>query len=54
MLYYVGRALQLLGLLLTAQAVFVNCEKLGPDRTMTAVGIAAFVAGWLILRRFDT
>ena len=52
MLYYVARTLQFLGLLLTANAVLVNWGELGPDRKMTAVGIIAFVVGWLLLRRF--
>ena len=51
-LYYVGRGLQLLGLLLVTRAVFMSSgSQLRAMVALTGVGAAVFVAGWLLARK---
>lgn len=45
-LYYVGRALQVLGMWLLLVSLF-TAGPLGPSPRLFAGGIALFVAGWL-------
>ena len=49
-LYYLGRALQLLGMWILIVAI-VTAGPLGPSAQIFGVGIAVFVAGWLIVRQ---
>ncbi len=53
-LYYVGRGVQLVGLLITLNVVvlfFFPEYKMGPLLQLTAVGIITFFVGWLIQAR---
>ena len=45
-LYYTGRALQLLGMWLLLVALF-TAGPLGPSPRLFAAGIGLFIAGWL-------
>jgi hypothetical protein len=49
LLYYSGRALQLLAMWLLLVAV-VTAGPLGPSPRLFAAGIAVFLLGWLIVR----
>ena len=48
--YYIGRALQLLGMWLLLVAIFM-AGPLGPSPRMFGVGVAIFITGWFIVRR---
>ncbi|MFZ5861499.1 MAG: hypothetical protein ACOYXR_01420 [Nitrospirota bacterium] len=53
-LYYVGRGVQLVGLLITLNVVvlfFFPEYKMGPLLQLTAVGVITFFVGWLIQAR---
>ena len=53
-LYYVGRGIQLVGLLITLNVVvlfFFPEYKMGPLLQLSAVGIITFFVGWLIQAR---
>jgi hypothetical protein len=53
-LYYVGRGVQLVGLLITLNVVFLFFfpeYKMGPLLQLTAVGVVTFFVGWLIQAR---
>jgi len=50
LLYYTGRALQLLGMWLLLIAV-VTAGPLGPSPRTFGVGIAIFVVGWFIVKK---
>jgi hypothetical protein len=51
-LYFVGRGLQLFGLILVTRAVFMSSgRQLRTMVALTGVGAAFFVAGWLLARR---
>jgi hypothetical protein len=51
-LYFVGRGLQLFGLLLVARAVFMSSgTELRAMLALTGFGAAFFVGGWLLARR---
>jgi hypothetical protein len=50
-LYFVGRGLQLFGLLLVTRAVFMSSgSQLRTMVALTGVGAAVFFAGWLLAR----
>jgi hypothetical protein len=49
LLYYSGRALQLLGMWLLLVAV-LTAGPLGPSPRLFAAGIIAFLLGWTIVR----
>ena len=50
-LYFVGRGLQLFGLILVTQAVFMSSgSQLRAMVALTGVGVAFFVVGWLLAR----
>lgn len=49
-LYYAGRGLQLIGMWLLLVAI-VTAGPLGPSPRIFGAGTAAFLAGWLIVRR---
>lgn len=50
-LYFVGRALQLFGLILVTRAVFMSSDsQLRTMVALTGVGAAFFVVGWLLAR----
>ena len=48
-LYYVGRGLQLLGMWLLLVSI-VTAGPLGPSPRLFGAGVAAFVAGWFIVK----
>jgi hypothetical protein len=53
-LYYVGRGIQIVGLLITLNVVFLFFfpeYKMGPLLQLTAVGVLTFFVGWLIQAR---
>ena len=53
-IYYVGRGIQLVGLLITLNVVvlfFFPEYKMGPLLQLSAVGIITFFVGWLIQAR---
>jgi hypothetical protein len=53
-LYYVGRGVQIVGLLITLNVVFLFFfpeYKMGPLLQLTAVGVLTFFVGWLIQAR---
>jgi hypothetical protein len=50
LIYYTGRALQLLGMWLLLVAV-ATAGPLGPSPRIFGVGIAIFVAGWFIVKK---
>jgi len=50
LIYYTGRALQLLGMWLLLVAV-ATAGPLGPSPRIFGVGIATFVAGWFIVKK---
>ena len=50
LLYYAGRGLQLLGMWLLLVSI-VTAGPLGPSPRIFGGGVAAFLAGWLIVRR---
>ncbi len=53
-LYYVGRGVQLVGLLITLNVVFLFFfpeYKMGPLLQLTAVGVITFFVGWLMQAR---
>jgi hypothetical protein len=47
--YYVGRGLQLVGMWLLLVDLF-TAGPLGPDARLFGIGIAVFVAGWVLVR----
>ena len=50
-LHFVGRALQLFGLVLVTRAVFMSPgNQLRAMLALTATGVAFFVVGWLLAR----
>ena len=50
-LYFVGRALQLFGLLLVTGAVFMSSgSRLRAMLALTGAGVALFLVGWLLAR----
>jgi hypothetical protein len=50
-LYFVGRGLQLFGLILVTQAVFMSSgSQLRAMVVRTGVGVVFFVVGWLLAR----
>ena len=49
LVYYAGRGLQLLGMWLLLVDMFM-AGPLGPSFNLFAVGVALFLAGWLIAR----
>ncbi len=50
-LYFVGRGLQLFGLILVTRAVFMSSStELRAMVALTGVGAAFFVVGWLLAR----
>jgi hypothetical protein len=51
--YYVGRGLELSGLLLVTWAMFLffGTEAMRPMLALTGGGVALFVFGWLLARR---
>ena len=53
LLYYVGRALELFGLLLTSWAMimFFGTSEMRPMLAVTGAGVAFFVSGWLLARK---
>lgn len=51
-LYFVGRSLQLFGLILVTQAVFMSsASQLRAMVLLTGVGVVVFVVGWLLARK---
>ncbi len=48
-LYYLGRCAQVLGMWILLVDLF-TAGPLGPDARLFAVGVAAFLAGWGLLR----
>ncbi len=48
--YYVGRALQLLGMWLLIVAIVI-AGPLGPSPRIFGVGIGVFVIGWFIVKK---
>ncbi len=53
MVYYVGRALELAGLLVVTWSMFLffGSRAMRPMLAMTGGGLALFVIGWLLARR---
>jgi hypothetical protein len=51
-LYYFGRALQLFGMWILLFDV-VTAGPLGPDAKTFGYGVAVFIAGWLVVRRYE-
>ena len=50
-LYFVGRALQLVGLVLVTRAVFMSsASQLRAMLALTGAGVALFFVGWLLVR----
>jgi len=49
-LYYLGRFLQVLGMWLLLVSLF-TAGPLGPSPRLFGGGVAAFVAGWLVVRK---
>lgn len=49
-IYYLGRTLQLLGMVVLAYDV-LTAGPLGPQPGPFGYGVAMFVVGWLIVRR---
>jgi hypothetical protein len=49
--YYLGRAFQLVGMWVLLVSLF-TAGPLGPSPRLFGAGIAVFVVGWLIVRRF--
>lgn len=51
--YYVGRGLELSGLLLVTWSMFLffGTEAMRPMLALTGGGVALFVVGWLLARR---
>ena len=49
LVYYAGRGLQLVGMWLLLVDMF-TAGPLGPSFNLFAVGVAVFLAGWLIAR----
>ncbi len=51
--YYVGRGLELAGLLVVTWAMFVffGSRAMRPMLAVTGAGLALFVIGWLLARR---
>lgn len=51
-LYFVGRGLQLFGLVLVTRAVLMSsARELRAMVGLTGVGVVFFLAGWLLARR---
>ena len=50
LIYYLGRALQLLGMWLLLVDVFM-AGPMGPDPKLFGYGVGVFLLGWLIVRR---
>lgn len=46
--YYLGRGLQLLGLVLTAESLILYFGKMGPMMVLAAAGVGVFYAGRFI------
>ena len=53
MVYYLGRALELAGLLVVTWSMFLffGSRAMRPMLAMTGSGLALFVIGWLLARR---
>lgn len=51
-LYFVGRALQLFGLVLVTRAVFMSSgSQMRAMLALTGAGVVSFVVGWLLARK---
>ena len=50
-IYYLGRFLQLLGMWLLLVALF-TAGPLGPSPRLFGAGVASFLVGWVIVRRY--
>jgi hypothetical protein len=50
-IYYIGRALQLLGMWLLIVDVF-TAGPMGPEFRLFAIGVGVFVAGWAMSRGY--
>ena len=49
-LYYVGRGLQLLGMAALLEAILI-AGPLGPSPRVFGFGVAAFIVGYLLMKR---
>ncbi|MDP6580355.1 MAG: hypothetical protein QF681_06845 [Vicinamibacterales bacterium] len=49
-LYYVGRGLQLLGMAALLESILI-AGPLGPSPRIFGFGVAAFIAGYLLVKR---
>lgn len=49
--YYIARGLQVLGLVITAQALLIHFGNMGPMLRAALIGIGAFYLGRLIQSR---
>jgi hypothetical protein len=48
--FYVGRAAQLLGMVILLEDVLIYAGPLGPSPRVFAAGVAVFIAGWALTR----
>ncbi len=49
--HYAARGLQLLGLILTGEALLLNFGEMGPLMKTASLGAGLFYAGWMIQPR---
>jgi hypothetical protein len=49
-LFYLGRAAQLLGMVILLEDVLIYAGPLGPNPRVFAAGVAVFIAGWALTR----
>ncbi len=49
-LFYLGRAAQLLGMVILLEDVLIYAGPMGPNPRVFAAGVAVFIAGWALTR----
>jgi hypothetical protein len=48
--FYLGRAAQLLGMVILLEDVLIYAGPMGPNPRVFAAGVAVFLAGWALTR----
>ncbi len=49
--FYLGRAAQLLGMVILLEDVLIYAGPMGPNPRVFAAGVAVFIAGWALTRK---
>jgi len=49
-IFYLGRAAQLLGMVILLEDVLIYAGPMGPNPRVFAAGVGVFIAGWALTR----